>query len=540
MFQEVLKSFTDCDSAICLAWHVSLALGALLLGVWAAYEIWCRPWRNDTGEVRNLLEPRTSGTLPSPTLPVRRIKIRRDFGFESGGVPEGGMSALQREMQEAKGGPEPSRGELESDITGVLGDDALAWQVGETGGEPGSGIGESLGVEGAVATSVEQGSNGEPGADDGIDGSRESLAAAAMSAIRLRAEHAREEEAPERGTEEEGQRGAPEGSFDEPEDGRLEPGDPFFGEHGEYKDGIGFIYLEAPKQVDDLTLLEGVDPRIERQLQQAGIYRFRQIARWDEELVATFSKRMGLGAVIEEAGWVTQAEEMDEIMTGMKDPSYEVPPSRDQEGGRRSWLAGEPVRLDPKLGLVFTSEPEVVDPLDSVDGIDEVISAALVRLGICRFAQIHFWDRSNALAVGAELGLSKGRIEGERWPPQAGYLHRISYRGSRIWAMANPTLREYEARIAEAYAGEDVRVDPDLGIVYRSKPGRVDPLERVEGVGELMADWLQACGVYRFQQIGDWSESNVRAFAERLDLPGGRIFSERWIAQARRMSSRRF
>ena len=66
--------------------------------------------------------------------------------------------------------------------------------------------------------------------------------------------------------------------------------------------------LDAPGAPDDLKLIVGVGPVIERMLYQLGIGTYRQIARWSERDIDDFDARLEeFPGRIRRDGWVTQA-----------------------------------------------------------------------------------------------------------------------------------------------------------------------------------------------------------------------------------------
>ncbi|HEX6136279.1 MAG TPA: hypothetical protein VF059_01350 [Casimicrobiaceae bacterium] len=66
--------------------------------------------------------------------------------------------------------------------------------------------------------------------------------------------------------------------------------------------------LDAPGAPDDLKLIVGVGPVIERMLQQMGIATYRQIARWTERDIDAVDARLPeFPGRIRRDGWVTQA-----------------------------------------------------------------------------------------------------------------------------------------------------------------------------------------------------------------------------------------
>ncbi len=67
---------------------------------------------------------------------------------------------------------------------------------------------------------------------------------------------------------------------------------------------------------------------------------------------------------------------------------------------------------------------------------------------------------------------------------------------------------------------------------FTAPPPEVDDLKLLSGVGPVLEEKLNSAGVYRFEQIANWTEANVRAFDELLSLKG-RVEKDGWIAQAK-------
>jgi predicted flap endonuclease-1-like 5' DNA nuclease len=69
--------------------------------------------------------------------------------------------------------------------------------------------------------------------------------------------------------------------------------------------------LASPNAPDDLKLIVGVGPVLERMLQQLGIATYRQIARWTERDIDEFDARLPeFHGRIRRDDWVTQAREL--------------------------------------------------------------------------------------------------------------------------------------------------------------------------------------------------------------------------------------
>ena len=95
---------------------------------------------------------------------------------------------------------------------------------------------------------------------------------------------------------------------------RRRPGEPVpVDEHGNIVvpfeiDPGALEALDAPGTPDDLKLIVGVGPVIERMLYQLGIATYRQIARWSERDIDEFDARLReFPGRIRRDGWVTQA-----------------------------------------------------------------------------------------------------------------------------------------------------------------------------------------------------------------------------------------
>ena len=69
--------------------------------------------------------------------------------------------------------------------------------------------------------------------------------------------------------------------------------------------------LGGPGAPDDLKLIVGIGPALERMLQQLGIASYRQIARWTEHDIDEFDARLPeFPGRIRRDAWVTQAREL--------------------------------------------------------------------------------------------------------------------------------------------------------------------------------------------------------------------------------------
>jgi predicted flap endonuclease-1-like 5' DNA nuclease len=75
--------------------------------------------------------------------------------------------------------------------------------------------------------------------------------------------------------------------------------------------------LDGPNAPDDLKLIVGIGPVLERMLHQMGISTYRQIARWSERDIDEFDARLPeFPGRIRRDAWVTQARELHQSKFG--------------------------------------------------------------------------------------------------------------------------------------------------------------------------------------------------------------------------------
>ena len=66
----------------------------------------------------------------------------------------------------------------------------------------------------------------------------------------------------------------------------------------------------AEAAADDLKVLSGVGPALEKKLHAAGVTSFAQIAAWTEADIAEFDEKLSFKGRIEREGWVEQAKQL--------------------------------------------------------------------------------------------------------------------------------------------------------------------------------------------------------------------------------------
>jgi predicted flap endonuclease-1-like 5' DNA nuclease len=64
------------------------------------------------------------------------------------------------------------------------------------------------------------------------------------------------------------------------------------------------------KEKDELTLIKGIGPVLEKKLNNLGIYYFDQISSWSEEEQASIGVQLSFAKKVEREEWVKQAKEL--------------------------------------------------------------------------------------------------------------------------------------------------------------------------------------------------------------------------------------
>lgn len=81
-------------------------------------------------------------------------------------------------------------------------------------------------------------------------------------------------------------------------------------------------------------------------------------------------------------------------------------------------------------------------------------------------------------------------------------------------------------------------LDSRLGLIYKTKPDKIDDLTAIKGVGDTFQERLHEFGIYTYEQIATWNEDQIREFSARLAFKD-RIQRERWVEQAQHLVSQK-
>ncbi|MCC7021874.1 MAG: NADH-quinone oxidoreductase subunit NuoE [Thermomicrobiales bacterium] len=162
--------------------------------------------------------------------------------------------------------------------------------------------------------------------------------------------------------------------------------------------------------------------------------------------------------------------------------------------------------------------------------IDRMLSAPEGGLTTLKDIQ----DRPSAAAKTASLA----DVAGKEPAPAANV--REAPAPTDIVAKAGARDQVPESRTEKATTS-DPRVPPPQKVPDEFKPelltgardGRPDDLTRIVGIGPKLAQMLNGMGVYHFDQIANWTDSNLAWVDANLSAFKGRAIRDRWVQQAR-------
>ncbi|MGA7803433.1 cell envelope biogenesis protein TolA [Bradyrhizobium sp.] len=205
----------------------------------------------------------------------------------------------------------------------------------------------------------------------------------------------------------------------------------------EFHPGVKPQGLASPEQgeVDDLKLIKGIGPKLEKACHALGIYQFGQIADWTPDEAIWVGHHIASPGRVEREHWIAQAkwlaaggetQHSSALKSGavLADDKADEPldPATAESFGKS--LPREAAAVDGEgthpgrrpYGLV--SALGKADNLKRIRGIGPQNEARLHGLGIWHFSQMAAWTDENVKWVGSYLAFS-GRIHREKWIAQA-------------------------------------------------------------------------------------------------------------------------
>ncbi len=153
------------------------------------------------------------------------------------------------------------------------------------------------------------------------------------------------------------------------------------------------------------------------------------------------------------------------------------------------------------------------DDLKIINGIGGFIEEKLNKLGIYTYEQISYFDKKMVNTVTQAIQFFPGRIERDKWIPQAR-------------ALSNRDISDVDkarAAIKKALGNQ----------IPMATAAEADDLKIISGIGKFIEEKLNKLGIYTFEQISLFDDDFVGKVTKAIEFFPGRIQRDRWVAQAK-------
>jgi len=254
---------------------------------------------------------------------------------------------------------------------------------------------------------------------------------------------------------------------------------------------------------DDLTMISGIGPVIEKELHDLEIYTFRQISRFtpqDIQVINDFI--MCFPGRIERDEWVAQAIEL------VQSEEYRIALFK-RINERKNRISFE------RIGYASREES---DDLTLISGINGWIRAKLNMLDIYTFRQISNFNQDDIIKVTEAIEYCPGMIERDEWIDQAAGFVRIACDKASL-------LKRKRER---------------GGNVYYERPGvaheyKANNLTVIDVLGLWVEEKINALDISAFEQVRKLTQTDIETIAEVLEIKPERIEMDNWVGQAREL-----
>lgn len=259
--------------------------------------------------------------------------------------------------------------------------------------------------------------------------------------------------------------------------------------------------VEAKKDPQDLKRIRGIDAKTEEWLKTNGVQRYDTIARFTPDVIKRAEKLMDMPGRISRESWIEQAT----VLAQGGQTAF----SQRYDAGETGFGGGADV-----IGQdVSRSAPETASP---TTGSPSSLSSRVAGA---------------AAAAGATVAAAASAVTGG----SAADGTSPAGEDDRARSAGNDTLGSGRSDInaLRSVRSEALRRGPLASSQGDTGP---DDLKRIRGIGMLIEKKLNSLGINKFEQIANWSKSDIDRFSQLLDFQG-RIERENWVEQARILSS---
>ena len=287
---------------------------------------------------------------------------------------------------------------------------------------------------------------------------------------------------------------------------------------------------EQPPSADDFQRIRAIDADTGRRLKDLGVTRFEDIAKWSAADVNRVNQALGLPGRIDREQWIEQAQILAKggetyysrnRATALRTATATAAPAQTAMPAASAPVAAPtpapstpaaattpvaPVAAPPRAAPQSPPGRSVADMAAAAAAAIAAASASVTR-GVRPIEPISPLSRADPnLRMPAKLSDAIKEREAKDTPPPA----------------AASTLTP-----APAKSDAPKKLDEDA---------EADDLKRIRGIGVLIEKRLNAMSIWTYDQIANWTSSDIDRVDQSLELRG-RIEREKWVEQARILSS---
>ena len=315
------------------------------------------------------------------------------------------------------------------------------------------------------------------------------------------------------------------------------------GSESEDREGAGAAVEAEIASPDDLERIYMVDGPTAALLNERGITKYAQIAEWTSKDVAEIENALnGSRRRVSRENWIEQARILASggktAFAKARDDGVPWDPNWHRSSHIRngSYAAGAQSSTNVREEVVAAAPAQEADQLQRISGIDVRVENFLNDNGVHRFEQIANWTQADVTDIEVRIK-EPGRVARESWIEQARWLCGA---GAVSAATSSANLGEHPDNgpvlsRPELAGMRSVRSEALVG-AGREGAASDNDLKRIRGIGVLIEKKLKALGVTSYEQVANWTRSDIDRISETLDFKG-RIERENWVEQARILAS---
>lgn len=334
---------------------------------------------------------------------------------------------------------------------------------------------------------------------------------------------------------------------------------------------LGGLYSKKPDDVDDLSVITGIDRATANRMNTAGIYTFQQLRLLTPEQRANLKRKFNLpgfsfdavpqsdltarslGAAssiaARHASHLSDATSPSRAVTATNAESNasssgaDATTSEANIGGSStgtSVLAESSLTesfsnpsvdaqiptsmIDTELGRVYSSPPPHRDDLTELAGVDESAAAKLNAAGVYTVDQL--LSLSPTQQVGFKRRFDLPHVNFGNWRSRHAAKKKLAGTANVAGTGSAPQSPPAAASRTSATKPADV-ANKDIGYVYVNPPANANDLTVLNGITPELAKRLNLNGIYTFEQLSSMSENQKVNFRQRFNLPG--VDFTQWI-----------